>query len=147
MTGARTNLGISQPGLLWLQASDFQQGQAQVADDVQEAMQGGLVDDVPGEDGFARLVPAHRESPEPVRPLRSQSTQDTDTVTGRCRQHRDPLLKRVLGWEALPRSSGPAAASSACGPSCWTVPSRCPIERALIIDRKSTRPNSSHIPL
>src|SRR5207244_1571540 len=77
---------------LWLQAPDFQEGQAQVADGVQEAMQGRLIDDLPDKHGLARLLPAQGEAPEPVSPLRSQLTLDANTVAGWGRQHgRAPL--------------------------------------------------------
>src|SRR5438270_39020 len=76
----------------WLQAPDFQEGQTQVADDVQEAMQGGLIDDLADQHRLARDLPAQGEAPEPVSPLRSQLTLDANAVASWGRQHgRAPL--------------------------------------------------------
>src|SRR5260221_11403601 len=66
------NRMVSPVWRFWLQTHDFQQGQTQVVQGVQEAIQGGLIDDLADQDGLARDLPAQGEAGEPVRPLRSQ---------------------------------------------------------------------------
>src|SRR5205807_8890230 len=56
--GDAIDSGVSLGSGPWLQAPDFQEGQTQVADGVQEAMQGGLIDDLPDQHGLARDLPA-----------------------------------------------------------------------------------------
>lgn len=80
---------------LWLQPSDFEQGQAQVSNGVQDAMQGGLIDNLAQEQGLARLLPCEGESPEANCPLLPEAALNTNTVPGGCRQHRsDPFQMR-----------------------------------------------------
>src|SRR5258707_11288261 len=83
--GEASDSGVRLGSGPWLQAPDFQQGQTQVADGVQEAMQSGLIDDLPDQHGLARLLPAQGEAGEPVRPLGSQLTLDANTVAGWAR--------------------------------------------------------------
>src|SRR5437764_6420679 len=67
-----TNSSIGCLTLLSFQVEDFQQGQAQVADGVQDAMQGGLINDLPDQQRLVRLPPAQRESAQEGFPLLSQ---------------------------------------------------------------------------
>jgi hypothetical protein len=53
---------------VWVGAADQEQGQAQVADLGQQAVQGRRVDDRPGDDGLAGLVAADVQALEPGRP-------------------------------------------------------------------------------
>src|SRR5437763_3833594 len=88
-------------GDLFWQAQHFQQGQAQVADGVQEAMQGGLIDDLPNQDGLVRLLPAQAESAEPGRPLQPQLALHANTVAGGHAQHGAAPLLPGIRWSAL----------------------------------------------
>lgn len=65
-------MALDSRGGLGVQAQHFDQGQAQVAQGVQEPIQGGLIDDLTDQHRLARLLPAQAEAGEPVRSLRPQ---------------------------------------------------------------------------
>src|SRR5437588_9787324 len=89
-----------QASLFW-QTQHFQEGQAQVADGVQEAVQGGLIHDLPAQDGLVRLLPAQAESAEPGRPLRPQAALHANAVAGGHAQHGAAPLLPYIRWSAL----------------------------------------------
>src|SRR5438309_6372536 len=88
-------------GCLRREAQHFQQGQAQVADGVQDAMQGGLIDDLPYQDGLIRLLPAQGESAKAGRPLRPQAALRANAVAGWHGQHGSVPLLQCIRWTAL----------------------------------------------
>src|SRR6266566_2894001 len=114
-----------QASLFW-QTQHFQEGQAQVADAVQEAMQGGLIDDLPDQDGLIRLLPAQAESAEPGRPLRPQLALHANTVAGGHAQHGAAPLLPGIRWSALRapavRLRTRARRDQACGGFCCGKP-------------------------
>src|SRR5436309_14937729 len=64
-------------------------------------MQGGLIDDLPDQDGLVRLLPAQAESAEPGRPLQPQAALHANAVAGGHAQHGAAPLLPYIRWSAL----------------------------------------------
>src|SRR5262249_29815452 len=81
------------------------QAQAKIADPVQQAVQGRLVGDHPGDDG-AGAVAGDLQAVEPGGPVLAQHTLDPDLVAGGRGRH---LCRPIVGYADIrqARSSGP----------------------------------------
>src|SRR5256714_10279649 len=133
-------------GDLFWQAQHFQERQAQVADAVQEAMQGGLIHALSDQDGLIRLLPAQAESAEPGRPLQPQLALHANTVAGGHAQHDAAPLLPGIHWSALRapavRLGTRARRDQACGGfrrgkppwRCWWGCLRHALVIALLVD-------------
>src|SRR5215469_10848002 len=80
-------------------------GRRRLADRVQDAMQGGLIDDLPSQRGLVRLLPAQREPSKADRPRWSQATLDANAVASWVAQHGSAPRRQLLRWTALRAAS------------------------------------------
>src|SRR5215216_7589719 len=86
-------------------AAYLQQLQAQVADLGEQAVQGRLVGDRPGDDGVAALVAGHPQAVEPGRPAAVQNALDADFVVDRRLRPSSPPRGGSGGQQAMAASA------------------------------------------
>src|SRR5207342_3023502 len=85
MAGCMVSSSRGHSGLIRTEPAYRIQDQAQVADPVQQPVQGGLIRDRAGDDRLA-VVTADRQALEPGRPARVQEPLDADLVARRPRR-------------------------------------------------------------